>query len=160
MEEHTSRRVDSRLLRWAVVAAILGAAAIVATFLILRAIPSEAEVEIEIAGWRVPVGLVVSTDNVKSRLPGVVISSLLGNKPVIQINAGRIERSEPGELTIQTLTGGKSASYELTERTRILDASNLARATDLEQGELAAVITSPGSKEAFLVLTGITRASD
>ncbi|MCH8065070.1 MAG: hypothetical protein IIC90_04500 [Chloroflexi bacterium] len=160
MEQHTSGRSDNRLLRWAVAAAILGGAAIVVTLLILRAIPSEAEVEIEIAGWRVPVGVVISTDDVKSRLPGIVISSLLGDKPVIQINAGRVEQSKPGELTIQPLSGGKSVSYELTESTRILDIRTFASATGFEEGELAAVITSPGGNEAFLVLTGITRASD
>lgn len=160
MEEQTSRRWDNRLLRWAVVAAIIGAAAIVATILILRAIPSEAEVQIEIAGWRVPVGVVVSTEDVKSRLPGMVIGSLLGDSPKIQVNAGRIERSEQGELTIRPLTGGESVSYELTEGTRIFNVAGLARAAELEEGELAAVITGPGSKEAFLVLTGITRASD
>ena len=160
MEQHTSGRSDNRLLRWAVAAAILGGAAIVVTLLILRAIPSEAEVEIEIAGWRVPVGVVVSTGDVKSRLPGIVISPVLGDKPVIQINAGRVELSEPGELTIQPLSGGKSVSYELTESTRFLNVRNLSGATELEEGELAAVITSPGGNEAFLVLTGITRASD
>ena len=160
MEQHTSRRSDNRLLRWAVVAAILGGAAIVVTFLILRAIPSEAKVEIEIAGWRVPVGVVVGIEDVESRLPGVVISSLLGDKPVIQINAGRIEQSEPGELTIQPLTGGRSVTYELTDSTKSVDVRNFLLGAPLEEGELAAVITSPGSKKAFLVLTGITRASD
>ena len=160
MEQHTSRRSDNRLLRWAVVAAILGGAAIVVTLLILRAIPSEAKVEIEIAGWRVPVGVVVGIEDVESRLPGVVISSLLGDKPVIQINAGRIEQSEPGELTIQPLTGGRSVTYELTDSTKSVDVRNFLLGAPLEEGELAAVITSPGSKKAFLVLTGITRASD
>ena len=153
-------RSDNRVLRWATVAAILGGAAIVVTFLILRAIPSEAEVEIEIAGWRVPVGLVVSTDDVESQLPGIVIRSILGDKPVIQINAGQVEESEPGQLTIRPLQGSDSVSYELTASTRFLNVRNLDRAPELDEGELAAVITSPGSNEAFLVLTGITRAPD
>lgn len=153
-------RSDNQVLRWATVAAILGGAAIVVTFLILRAIPSEAEVEIEIAGWRVPVGLVVSTDDVGSQLPGIVIRSILGDKPVIQINAGQVEESEPGQLTIRPLQGSDSVSYELTASTRFLNVRNLDRAAELDEGELAAVITSPGSNEAFLVLTGITRAPD
>ncbi len=153
-------RSDNRVLRWATAAVILGGAAIVVTFLILRAIPSEAEVEIEIAGWRVPVGLVVSTDDVESQLPGIVIRSILGDKPVIQINAGRVEESEPGQLTIQPLQDAESVSYELTASTRFLNVRNLDRAAELDEGELAAVITSPGSNEAFLVLTGITRAPD
>ena len=160
MEQHSSRRSDNRLLRWAVVAAILGGAAIVVTLLVLRAIPSEAEVEIEIAGWRVPVGVVISTDDVKSQLPGIIISSLLGDKPVIQINAGRVKQSEPSVLTIQPLQGGESVSYELTESTTFLNVRNLARATELEEGELAAVMASPGRNEAVLVLTGITLAAD
>ena len=160
MEQHTSRRSDNRLLRWAVVAAILGGAAIVVTFLILRAIPSEAEIEIEIAGWRVPVGVVVSTDDVKSRLPGLVVGSLLGDESAIQVNAGQIERIEHGELTIQPLTGGRSVTYELTDSTKSVNVRNFLLGAPLEEGELAAVITSPGSKKAFLVLTGITRASD
>ena len=153
-------RSDNRVLRWATVAAILGGAAIVVTFLILRAIPSEAEVEIEIAGWRVPVGLVVSTDDVGSQLPGIVIRSILGDKPVIQINAGQVEESEPGQLTIQPLQDAESVSYELTASTSFLNVRNLDRAAELDEGELVAVITSPGSNEAFLVLTGITRAPD
>ena len=160
MEDLASPRSDKRLVRWAVVAAILGAAAIVATTLILRAVPREVEVEVEIAGWRVPVGLVVSSGDLRSRLPGLVVGSLLGDESAIQINAGQIERIEPGELTIQPLTGGRSVTYELTDSTKSVNVRNFLLGAPLEEGELAAVITSPGSKKALLVLMGITNASD
>ena len=165
MEERPSRRSDNRLLRWAIVAAILGAAVVVATFLILRALPSEAEVAIEIGGWRVPVGVVVSTDDAKSQLPGLVVDAILGREATIQINAGRVAQSGPDELTIEPLSGQERISFELTDRTRILSArlfniGSALNARELNEGELVAVMTIPGRTEAFLVLTGITRATD
>ncbi len=156
MEGSGSRLADSRLLRWAVAAAILGGTAIVITFLILRAIPDEVEVEVEIAGWRVPVGVVVSTEDVDANLPGFILGALLGDTPKIQIDAGRIERSLSNELTIRSFSGADSTTYNLTDRTRIVDVRSFLAARPLEEGELAAVITSPGGEEALLVLTHIT----
>jgi hypothetical protein len=159
MEPASGSFADSRLLRWAVVAAILGLAAIVVTILILRAIPDEGEVQVEIAGQRLPVGLVVSTDDVRSQLPGIVVDALLGNESAVQINAGRIQSIEDDELEIESYIGSDRATYDVGEARRINVRSPFSTA-ELIVGDAVAIITQPDSNEALAVLTGVSRAED
>ena len=150
------RGADHRLWRWGLVAAILGVALIVVGSLVLRAIPREGEAQVEIAGWKVPVGVVVSTDSASSHLPGIVLSTLFGNKPVMQIDAGRVEAVGQDELRIKSLAGGKDATYKLTDSTKTLSIRDPLLHLPAKEGDAVAVLTSPGSDNAVLVLTGVT----
>ncbi len=151
-----ARGADHRLWRWGLVAAILGLALIVAVVIVVRAIPTEGEAQVQIAGWKVPVGVVVSTDNVSSHLPGIVVGSLLGNKPVIQIDAGRVEGAGAGELRIKSLHGGRDVVYKLTDATRTLNIRDPLLRLPATEGDAVAVLTSPDSNDAIIVLTGVT----
>jgi len=148
--------VDHRLWRWGLVAAILGIALVAAVVIVVRAIPTEGEAQVQIAGWKVPVGVVVSTDNVSSHLPGIVVGSLLGNKPVIQIDAGRVEGVGAGELRVKSLHGGRDTTYQLTDATKTLNMRNPLLLLPAREGDAVAVLTSPDSTDAIVVLTGVT----
>lgn len=149
---------DNRLLRWAVVAVILGVAAVVIALIVVRALPDEGRAQVEIAGWRVPVGVVVSTDDVKSDAPGFLLNSLLGRDTVISIDAGRAESVSEDEIRIDSFAGGDSKTYDLTDGTRTLSVRNPLSSARVAEGDSIAVVTAPGSDDALLVLTGVTRA--
>ena len=150
---------DNRLLRWAVVAGILGVAAIVITILILRAIPDEGEVQVDIAGQRLPVGLVVSTDDVRSELPDIIVDALLGNESAVQINAGRVRAVDGDEIEIESFVDGDRVTYD-TSDARTVNVTNPLLGGDIEEGELVAIVTKPNSDEALAVLTGVSRAEE
>lgn len=159
MDDAGRGHADNRLLRWAVAAAILGVAAIVVTILILRAIPDEGEVQVEIAGQRLPVGLVVRTDDVRSELPGIVVDALLGNEATIQINAGRVRGVDEEAIEIESFVDGDRVSYD-TGGARTIDVRSPLQGGSVSEGDLVAIITKPNSNDALVVLTGVTRADD
>jgi hypothetical protein len=155
----TAAGADHRLRRWGLVAAILGVTAIIIVILVLRAIPKQGEAQLEIAGWKAPVGVVVSTDEVSSHLPGVVVRSLLGNEPVIQVNGGRVEEAGADKLRIKSFSGNDDITYTLTDTTKTLNIRNPLLRGAATVGESVAVLTKPNSHDALLVLTGVTRAN-
>ncbi|MDP9236535.1 MAG: hypothetical protein M3P30_03900 [Chloroflexota bacterium] len=148
----------SRLLRWVAAAGILGAAAVVATILIIRAIPSEGVAQVEIAGWRVPIGVVVSTDTAKSKLPGLVVGSLLGDRPSIQVDGGLVQKIDNNSVTIKSFAGGRTTTYAISDKTRRADVRNPLLQTSPVPGDNVAVVTAPGGNDAVLLLTGVTKA--
>jgi hypothetical protein len=136
---------NDRLRRWGLVAAILGAAGH-HLVLVIRAIPGQGEARLEIAGWKAPVGVVVSTNNVASHLPGIVVRTLLGDKPMSQVNRGRVEEVGQDSLRIASLARNKEITYTLTSATTTVNVRNPPRAGCAGAGETVAVLTSPDTQ--------------
>jgi len=139
-------------------AGILGAAAIVVTLLVIRALPSEGVAQVEIAGWRVPIGVVVSTDQAKSKLPGLVVGSILGDHPSIQVNGGVVEQIDESALTIKSFAGGRRTTYAISDKTKRADVRNPLLQRSPVPGDTVAVVTAPGGNDVVLLLTGVTQA--
>jgi hypothetical protein len=148
----------SRLIRWVAAASIIGVAAIVVTVLIIRTIPSEGVAQVEIAGWRVPIGVVVSTDTAKSRLPGLVVGSLLGGGPSIQVDGGSVQTIDASSVTIRSFAGGRTTTYAINDKTRRADVRNPLLQQSPAPGDNVAVVTAPGGNDVVLLLTGVTQA--
>lgn len=148
---------ERRLVRWLAVALFVGIAIVVAAVIIVRALPKSGEAQVEIAGWRVPVGVVVDTSS-RSAAPGLLLNSLLGGDPVIRVDAGEVATVGDGAITIRSYAGSRHVAYRLNDRTRTLDARRpLAQPGPPAEGEAVAVITRPDSDTALVVVTGVER---
>jgi hypothetical protein len=155
--ESTARWYDRMIVRWALVACVLAAAVVIAAVMIARAIPDKAEAQVEIAGWRVPVGVVVDTGGAPAA-PGLLLGSLLGGDPIIRIDAGGVLSAANDRIEIRSYAGDRRATYRLDEHTRLVDARRpLSTAALPSPDEAAAVITRPNSDTAIAVVTGVTR---
>lgn len=140
---------------------IIAGAIVLAGFVVVRAIPDKAEVRVKVGDWEIPAGVVVSTDGLRSELPGLVLGSMLGMNE-IEVNAGEVAHTSAGSLTIDSWLNGNDLTYRLASETRYIDAQHpFAHASyeslGLQEHDTVLVITLPDDDEALVIIGGVER---